>query len=71
MHGACIVIPMKSIAELRAEAERKRHAAELARRTGPTMSLVQDRIKMLEHAIALEAEAAGLDAQADALEKTR
>jgi hypothetical protein len=43
--------------------------AAVARRVGPSLSLTSDRITMLQHAQELEAEAAGLEAQANALER--
>ena len=55
-------------AELRAQAADKRSKATLARRTGPGLSLVQDRTMMQEHAQQLEADAARLEAQADAID---
>jgi hypothetical protein len=58
---------MTKQAELRAEAAGKRRMANLARRAGPGLSLADDRRAMHEHAQMLEAEAAGLEAQADAI----
>ena len=57
---------MKS-AELRALAGRKLHAAEAARRIGPSFS-EPDRESMRLHAQDLETEAAALQFQADALD---
>ena len=61
---------MKRVGDLRAQAESKRHLADLARRAGPGLSVEQDRIMMRRHAQELDAEAAGLEAQADALERS-
>ena len=58
---------MRGAADLRAQAEAKRHMSGIARRVGPGLSLAADRLMMLQHAQELEAEAVGLEAQADAL----
>jgi hypothetical protein len=58
-------------AKLRAQAESKRHMANLARLAGPGLSLAEDRERMRIHAEALEAEAIALDTQADALDSQR
>lgn len=59
---------MRSAEDLRSQAKSKRRMADVARRTGPGMSIPADRIVMLQHAQELEVEAAGLEAQAAALE---
>jgi len=56
------------LAELRAEAKRKRHLADVARRAAPGMSLARDRASLLEAARRFEAEASALDARADAID---
>jgi hypothetical protein len=58
---------MKSPAALRELAARKYHAAEVARRVGPSLSLAKDQASMLQHAQDLEAEAAALESEADKL----
>jgi hypothetical protein len=45
--------------------------ADVARRVGPGLSITRDRDLMLRHAQELEAEAAGLEAQAASLEQAR
>jgi len=62
---------VESVADLRAQAEFKRRLAATARRAGATLSREADRVRMLQHAQELEAEAAGLEAQAEALENPR
>ena len=62
---------MKGVSELRAEARAKRQMADVARRVGPGLSITRDRDLMLRHAQELEAEAAGLEAQAASLERAR
>jgi hypothetical protein len=62
---------MNSVADLRARADSKRRMAELARRTGGSLSFPADRVLMLQHAQELEAEAVGLEAQADALARAK
>ena len=57
------------IATLRTRARELREMAELCRRMGPSLSLPDDRTMMLQHAGELEAEAARLQAEADALER--
>ncbi len=57
-------------AELRALARRKLHAAEMARRIGPSLSGA-DRESMRLRAQDLEVEAAALKFQADALDTPR
>jgi hypothetical protein len=59
---------VRGAADLRAQAEAKRHMSGIARRVGPGLSLAADRLMMLQHAQELEAEAVGLEAQADALD---
>jgi hypothetical protein len=61
-------LKMKCAAELRATATSKRRTAELAWRVGANMALVAHRVMMLQYARALEAEAADLETEADALE---
>ena len=58
-------------AELRTQAENKRRMASLARRAGSGLLLPEDRIMMRQHADGLEAETAGLEAQADAIDAQR
>ena len=60
---------MTDIAALRTLALGKRGSAALARRAGPTMS-PPDQLLMLVLAKELDAEAAGLEAQANELEKS-
>jgi hypothetical protein len=43
----------------------------MARRVGPGLSLEGDRIMMVEQSHALDAEAAGLEAEADKLDRSR
>ena len=62
---------MRGVSELRAEARAKRRMANVARRVGPGLPITRDRDLMLQHAVELEAEAAGLEAQAAALEQAR
>jgi hypothetical protein len=61
---------MGQSADLRAQAQNKRRSAALARRIGPGLSLSQDRQMMLELSQELETEAARLDAEADALDRS-
>jgi pyruvate/2-oxoglutarate dehydrogenase complex dihydrolipoamide acyltransferase (E2) component len=58
-----------SAAELRAQASRKRAMADMVRRVGSGLSVSSDRQAMLRHAQELEAEAAGLEARAEALDR--
>lgn len=60
---------MKNAEDLRARAGSIRQMAATARRVGRSLSLPPDRSMLLEHARELEAEAAGLEAQADVLER--
>ena len=62
---------MEIAADLRAQAEFKRRLAATARRAGATLSREADRAMMVQRAQELEAEAAGLEAQADALENPK
>jgi hypothetical protein len=57
------------IATLRTRARELREMTELCRRVGSSLSLPDDRTMMLQHAGELEAEAARLQAEADALER--
>jgi hypothetical protein len=59
---------MTRAAELRAQAAGNRRTAALARRVGPGLSIEQDRLMMQRHALELDAEASGLEVQADELE---
>ena len=59
---------MESVAELRAQAQEKRRRAHRARELASGLSLDADRTSLLQHAQVLEAEAAGLEFQADALD---
>jgi hypothetical protein len=61
---------MNKTADLQVQAEDKRHMANLALRAGPGLPLKYDRALMRQHAEELEAEAAGLEAQAVALERS-
>jgi hypothetical protein len=56
--------------ELRALAQSKRRMAETARRARGMLTLDIDCAMMLQHAEELEAEAAGLEAQAESLERS-
>ena len=56
---------MESIAELRAQAQRKRRTAQRARDLAAGLSMDADRTSLLQNAQVLEAEAAGLEFQAD------
>jgi hypothetical protein len=62
---------VRGVSELRAEARAKRRIADVVRRLGPLSSSTRDRDLMLQHAQELEAEAAGLEAQATTLQRTR
>ena len=62
---------VKNVSELRALAKRKRHSAAVARRASPHLSFAEDWARMLWHAEELEAEAAELEARADALDLGR
>jgi hypothetical protein len=59
------------VSELRAEARARRKIADVARRVGPIASSTRDRDLLLQHALELEAEAAGLEAQATALQQAQ
>jgi hypothetical protein len=58
---------MKSLADLRALASMKQHAAAVARRAGPALTLAADREPMHRHSLELEAEAAAFEAEANAI----
>lgn len=62
---------VRGVSELRAEARAKRRMADVARRVGPGLSSTRDRDLMLQHALELEAEAAGLEARAAVLQQAR
>ncbi len=66
--GICTV---RNASELRALARRKRHSAAVARRASPHLSFAADWARMLRYAQELEAEAAELEALADALDLGR
>jgi hypothetical protein len=59
---------MKSAEDLRTLAKNRRRTAGLARHAGSTLSVIADRLFMLQQAQELEAEASRLDAQAVAIE---
>jgi len=55
-------------AEMRVEAGRKRHSAEIARRTAPVLSVAADQEAMLSKAATFDGEATQLEAAADTLD---
>ncbi len=55
-------------AEMRAVAGRKRHSAEVARRTAPVLSVAADQNAMLSKAETFDAEATELEAAADKMD---
>jgi hypothetical protein len=59
---------MKNSEDLRVMAKIKRETAASTRRAGPSLLDAQDSVMMLQLSEKLEAEAAALDSQADALE---
>ena len=59
---------VKTAAELREEAKRKRHSAGIARRAVPLLSVAADQVTMRRSAQVLETEAAELEAAADTMD---